>query len=204
MYKGKKCLYCKVEHNNKKFCSNKCALRYNWNIKKSPYRTKEYSKDKSKFFKKWHSENEHPRGMLGKKQSQNAIDKSRERCKKRKGDKHPYWKGGSQVYWNNIARRVMKDVPNICWYGKKFNKENECKGKIVVHHKDKNITNNIKSNLIKVCEHHHLSYYHKEDFSKRIKDMNKKRLKKIKENPEWWKEVRNKIRMGRKNENKKK
>jgi hypothetical protein len=191
--KNKKCLFCKKDFktyvNKARFCSGSCALKYNWR-NKSVYRTKKYSTDKSKFFKKWHSQNNHPRGMLGKKQSERCKKLSSERCKKRLKNKHPNWKGGSQVYWNKIAVKKMKDVLNICWYGKRFNKENECKGRLVVHHKDGDITNNRKYNLIKICEHHHLSFYHKSKCKDKINMMNKIRLKKIKENPNWWKNIK--------------
>lgn len=168
----KKCEICRKEHRNKRFCSYKCA-----------------NKVKSIERKLWLKTHEHPRGMLGKKQSIKSRKLSSERCKKRVGSKHPYWKGGSQVYWNSVAVKVMKEEPNICFY-----KDKNCKGIILVHHQDRNIRNNKKSNLIKVCSSHHKSICHRDMYAKTIKIMNKARLKKIKENPDWWRnrcEVKN-------------
>jgi hypothetical protein len=189
MYKKKKCMYCKKETTNKKFCSISCTRKYTWEMPSSPYKTKEYSNKISLNKKEWYKHNEHPRGMLGKKQSDYSKKVSSDNCKKRIGNKHPYWKGGTQPYWNKIARKIMKDVSDICYYGQKNNKLNKCKGEILVHHKDGNIKNNKKKNLVKTCEHHHLSYYHKKEILNRMDNMNKARLKKIKENPKWWKEI---------------
>ena len=190
--KIKNCFYCNKEfrtfQNKTKFCSVSCAKKYNWKMKNSPYRNKNYLNKISLGRKEWYKHNEHPKGMLGKKQSEKAIKSSSERCKLRLKEKHPNWIGGSQPYWNKIARRIVKDVPNICYYGQKNNKL-ECKGKILVHHKDRNIKNNKKKNLIKTCKYHHITYYHRKEQIEKIKNMNKARLKKIKENPEWWKKV---------------
>jgi len=161
MYKKKDCLNCGKKHQNKKFCCIKCAIKYNWKKKNSPYRTKDYSKKKSEEKREWYKTHKHPRGMLGKKQSEKALKSLSEMCKKRIGNKHPYWKGGSQVYWNNLACKVMKDEPDICFY-----KNDECKGKILVHHKNKDITNNSKHNLLKVCFHHHRTICHKDIIEK--------------------------------------
>jgi hypothetical protein len=156
-------------------------------MKNSPYRTKNYKHKQSKNIIKWYKIHKHPKGMLGKKQSKNAIEKSRERCKKRIGNKHPYWKGKTQPYWNKIARTKVNNIPNICEYGKKNNFK--CKGKIIVHHKDGDVTNNNKKNLIKTCVYHHITHYHKKRIKRMIENMNKRRLEKMKENPKWWSKI---------------
>lgn len=124
-----KCLNChkKIKTKNK-FCSISCSRKYIWKMPNSPYRKKKYLIKLSKSHKEWLKKNGHPKGMLGKKQSDYAKKISSDICKKRIGNKHPYWKGGTQPYWNKIARNVMKEVPNICYYGQKNNKLNQCQG----------------------------------------------------------------------------
>jgi hypothetical protein len=129
------------------------------------YGTIEHRKNLSNAMKKRIMEKGHPRGMLGKRQSLKAIKNSSEMCKKRIRDKHPNWKGGKQAYWNQVARQVIRYLPNECLYCKKKS--------IIVHHIDWDITNNNLDNLIKVCRSCHKKICHKEQTLLIIEKMNK-------------------------------
>lgn len=96
-----KCKYCKKEivktHKTKTtFCSISCSKRYYWGLSNSPYRTKEYITNLSlKTKERWKIKG-HPKGMKGKKHSEETKIKLKEKRKFRVGDKAPSWKGGKQ------------------------------------------------------------------------------------------------------------
>ena len=140
--------------------------------KKGIYNSPEYRQKLSNSTKKWIKERGHPRGMLGKKQSAKAIRAISEMCKKRIGDKHPYWKGGSQSYWNENARKITRHKPDECFYCKKKKKT------IIVHHINGDITDNRLVNLMKVCHGCHMKICHRDKTISIINKMNKIKLKK--------------------------
>jgi hypothetical protein len=143
-------------------------LKEKW--KNGVYDSDEYRKKLSNSAKKWIEEKGHPRGMLGKTHNERVKKIISNMCKKRIGDKHPYWKGGTQTYWNRVARKVMKDTPNKCFYC-----DNES---VIVHHIDEDISNNKRDNLLKVCHSCHRKVCHKKRTLEIIKKMN--RIRKMK------------------------
>jgi hypothetical protein len=151
MYKMKRCENCGKQHNNQKFCCSRCIAEFNWRKENSPYKKKSYIKKLSDGRKEWLKTHEHPKGMLGKKQTEKMRKISSEMCKKRIGKKHPNWKGGCQAYWNRKARRILKNTPNVC-------KICGVIKNIEVHHLNRDITDNRTENLLKVCSccHHFL------------------------------------------------
>ena len=74
------------------------------------------------------------------------------------GSNNPRWKGGTSVgYLLRICTEVLiKDNRNLT-HCEECNKEGKIsmKGKLDIHHKDKNRNNNIASNLMVVCRHCH-------------------------------------------------
>lgn len=171
-----KCLNCKkeIKVGNKrwkkynKFCSGSCSKKYAW--KSGKYDSDDYRNKISIAAKKWIKMLGHPRGMLGKKQSLKAILTSSKMCKERVGEKHPMWVGGTQPYWNKIARKVMSSDKKECFYCHK-------KSILVIHHKDEDISNNHKSNLQIVCKSCHRKICHKDVTMRVIKQMNEAKLK---------------------------
>lgn len=167
----------RMKHDSEEYhkaVSNRMKTRW----KNGVYNSDDYRKKLSEGAKKWIKEKGHPRGMLGKTQSEKAIRAVSEMCKKRLGDKHPNWKGGTQSYWNEIAREKTRHILNICVYcGKTKN--------ILVHHKDLNIKNNKLDNLEKTCCSCHRKICHKESSLRVIELLNKKKAeKKLRENGE--------------------
>jgi hypothetical protein len=109
----------------------------------------------------------HPKGMLGKKHSEATKKKFKARPP-RFGVVAPAWKGGTQGYWSDVARRTVfkmykkRKVCELCGFSGR-------KRRIVVHHKNKDITDNRIENLIVLCEYCHMAIFHKVNIEKAVR-----------------------------------
>ena len=89
--------------------------------------------------------------MKGKKHTKETKDKMSKKAKLRIGEKHTQWKGGKQTFHYGQARRVWEEY----W-------REEVPDGYVIHHVDRDITNNNICNLALLTRSYHTKM-HKRD-----------------------------------------
>lgn len=140
----KKCLFCgkqfKIYYYNKdrEFCSSSCYLKFGYKNKKILYGFKQGENNPC-----YSHKNKSFDDIFGVEKSKIIREKISD---KQQGNKNSNWVDGKNYY-----RKFLKEQCELC-------KEKNAK---IVHHKDKNRSNNVSSNLLSVCHQcHHKIHYH--------------------------------------------